>query len=142
MRFADWPLATKTVVVCVGLAAALALVLTTMGYLQASRGLREQAEAALHSDALLVADAIDNWHGERLGDLEILARLPAIRRVLEPDASPAAVSAAQDALDAVDSMRRELDSVGCSTQRASSSCPATAATSARPCRSGTISRSP
>jgi PAS domain S-box-containing protein len=112
MRFADWPLATKTVVVCVGLAAALALVLTTMGYLQASRGLREQAEAALHSDALLVADAIDNWHAERLGDLEILARLPAIRRVLEPDPSPAAISAAQDALDAVDTMRDELDSVG------------------------------
>ena len=57
-----------------------------MGYLQASRGLREQAEAALHSDALLVADAIDNWHADRLGDLEILARLPAIRRdSFQPD---------------------------------------------------------
>ena len=77
MRFADWPLATKTVVVFLELAALLALVLTALGYYRASQGLREQAEAALGSDALLVANAIDNWHAERLGDLQILSQNPA-----------------------------------------------------------------
>src|SRR5579885_2817728 len=113
MRFADWPVAVKMVVVFVGIMAALALALTAMGYRQASQGLREQAEAALFSDALLVGGAIDDWHAERLGDLQILAQQPSVQGALGGgDVPPAAVSAAQGALDAVDNLRDDLDSVG------------------------------
>ena len=52
-----------------GLAAALAIGLTAMGYIQAAQGLREQAEATLSSDALVVTTSIDDWHSQRLASL-------------------------------------------------------------------------
>jgi len=65
-----------------GVAAALAIGLTTMGYIQAAQGLREQAEATLSSDALVVTTSIDDWNSQRLASLATLARLPAIQQTL------------------------------------------------------------
>jgi diguanylate cyclase (GGDEF)-like protein/PAS domain S-box-containing protein len=65
-----------------GVAAALAIGLTAMGYVQAAQGLREQAEATLSSDALVVTTSIDDWNGQRLASLATLARLPAVQQTL------------------------------------------------------------
>jgi hypothetical protein len=42
-RFEDWPIALKLIAYCAGLAAALAIGLTAMGYIQAAQGLSERA---------------------------------------------------------------------------------------------------
>jgi len=55
MRLRTWPVAAKLVGLCVGVAAAVAIGLTSLGYTLASGGLKQQAEAALWSDGLLVA---------------------------------------------------------------------------------------
>jgi methyl-accepting chemotaxis protein len=93
--------AAKIVGLCVGVAAAVAVGLTALGYTQASAGLRQQAEAALGSDGLLVARQIDAWNAKRLTDVQSLAKLPAVRRVLEDgvNADPADVQSAQDAMN-------------------------------------------
>jgi len=72
----------KLIVHSGGVAAALAIGLTTMGYIQAAQGLREQAEATLSSDALVVTTSIDDWNSQRLASLATLARLPAIQQTL------------------------------------------------------------
>jgi methyl-accepting chemotaxis protein len=114
-RIGDWPLALRLVALSMVIAGALALGLTTLGYVYASGGLRQQAEATLGSDALLVGNTVDAWNSERLGDLRTLAALPAVRRVaaLGPDAAdPADVHTAQDALDAVAGAARGTESIG------------------------------
>ena len=40
-RFDDWPMALKLIAYCAGLAAALAIGLTVMGYVQAAQGLKQ-----------------------------------------------------------------------------------------------------
>src|SRR5215475_12459260 len=67
-RIRTWPVAAKLVGLCVGVAAVLAVSLTALGYTQASTGLKQQAEAALYSDGLLVAHEVDAWHDRNLGD--------------------------------------------------------------------------
>ncbi len=84
----DWPLAAKVVLLCVTLSAALAVVLTVMGYRQASDGLHQQAEAAVGSDAQLVANTVDGWNAKRLSDVQAAASLPVMRRILEAGSSP------------------------------------------------------
>ncbi|MBV9134273.1 MAG: methyl-accepting chemotaxis protein [Chloroflexi bacterium] len=98
-----WPVATKIVGLCVGVAAAVAIGVTALGYTQASAGLKQQAEAALGSDGLLVANQVDAWNAKRLSDVQSLAALPSVRRVLEGGASPdpVDVQAAQDAMDVI-----------------------------------------
>ena len=98
-----WPVATKIVGLCVGVAAAVAVGLTTLGYTQAASGLKQQAEAALWSDGLVVANQVDAWNDKRLIDVQSLAALPAVRRALEngANADPADVQAAQDAMNVV-----------------------------------------
>jgi len=101
-RFRTWPVAAKLVALCVGVAAALAVGLTFLGYTQAANGLKQQAEAALASDALLVANDVDGWHAKHMSDVEALASLGVVQRVLEAggpaNANPADVQATQDAL--------------------------------------------
>ena len=94
-------MAAKLVGLCVGVAAAVAVGLTVLGYTQASAGLKQQAEAALWSDGLLVSDQVDAWNAKRLADVQSLAALPAVRRALEagPAANPADATAAQEAMD-------------------------------------------
>src|SRR3982751_5397424 len=102
-RVRTWPVAAKLVGLCVGVAASVALGLTILGYTQASAGLKQQAEAALWSDGLLVANQVDDWNAKRLTDVESLAALPAVRRAVEAgaDADPYDVQAAQDAINVV-----------------------------------------
>lgn len=101
LRVRTWPVATKIVGLCVAIAASIAVGLTALGYTQASAGLKQQAEAALWSDGLLVAGQVDNWNAKRLSDVQSLASLPAVRRALEGGsaADPADVQAAQDAMN-------------------------------------------
>src|SRR5262249_21602819 len=74
-RIGDWPMALKLVLHTAGLAAALAVGLTAMGYIQAAQGLSERAEAALSSDALVVTTAIDDWNTQHLASLRGCRRL-------------------------------------------------------------------
>jgi methyl-accepting chemotaxis protein len=110
LRITSWSVAAKIVVLCVGVAAAVATGLTALGYTQASAGLKVQAEAALGSDGLLVANQVDAWNAKRLSDVQSLASLPAVQRVLEsqPKPDPADVAAAQDAMNV---MRASSDDV-------------------------------
>jgi methyl-accepting chemotaxis protein len=110
IRVRTWSVAVKLVVLCVGVAAAVAIGLTALGYTQASAGLKTQAEAALWSDGLLVSNQVDAWNAKRLADVETLAALPAVRRALEAgaNADPNDVRAAQDAMDV---MRASSDDV-------------------------------
>ncbi|HEV7666739.1 MAG TPA: methyl-accepting chemotaxis protein, partial [Chloroflexota bacterium] len=110
IRVRTWSVATKMVVLCVGVAAAVAVGLTGLGYTQASAGLKQQAEAGLWSDGLLVSNQVDAWNAKRLADVNTLASLPAVRRTLEAGqaADPADVQAAQDAMDV---MRTSSDDV-------------------------------
>ena len=110
LHISSWPVAAKIVGLCVGMAASLAIGLTVLGYTQASAGLQTQAEAALGSDGLLVANQVDDWNNKRLSDVQSLAVLPAVQRVLEygDRADPADVQAAQDAMNV---MRNSSDDV-------------------------------
>src|ERR1051326_6836803 len=70
-----WSVATKIVGLCVGVAAAGAVGLTTLGYTQAASGLKQQAEAALWSDGLVVANQVDAWNDKRLRSEEHTSEL-------------------------------------------------------------------
>jgi methyl-accepting chemotaxis protein len=100
LRVRTWPVAAKIVGLCIAIAASIAVGLTVLGYTQASAGLKQQAEAALWSDGLLVANQVDNWNEKRLADVQSLAALPAVRRAVEygSAADAADVQAAQDAM--------------------------------------------
>src|ERR1043165_2040227 len=112
---AHWPVAVKFIAVCVGTSAALAIGLSSMGYLQARDGLQQQAEAALTSDALLVTNTVDDWHTQRWHDLQVGAGLPAVQRVVAAGsveaADPNDVELAQDALNSLQAASPEVDSV-------------------------------
>jgi len=103
IRIRTWPIATKLVALCIGIAVSVAIGLTALGYTQAAAGLKQQAEAALGSDGLLVASQVDAWNSKRLSDVQALAALPAVRRVLEAgvDADPVTVQAALDAMEVI-----------------------------------------
>ncbi len=113
-RISDWPMALKLIVYTVGLAAALAVGLTAMGYIQAAQGLSERAEAALSADALVVTTAIDDWNAQRLSSIQIIARLPAVWRLLasEPDAMLVEdEQTARESLSALDAPGEDVESV-------------------------------
>ncbi|TMA26560.1 MAG: HAMP domain-containing protein [Deltaproteobacteria bacterium] len=105
-------LATKIVALCVALAAALAAALTVQGYFQASAGLREQAEAAIQSDGLVVVDAVDGWNSQRIRDLEMLARFPEMGRTVSAQAKPAEVAIVREALASMAASDPDVDSIG------------------------------
>ena len=115
LRFRTWPVAAKLVALCVGVAAALAVGLTVLGYTQASSGLKQQAEAALGSDALLVANKVDDWHAKHMSDVDALASMNVVQRVLEAggpaSADPADVQATQDAIDIMRSVGTDILSI-------------------------------
>jgi methyl-accepting chemotaxis protein len=103
MRIRTWPVATKLVALCIGIAIAMAVGLTALGYTQAAAGLKQQAEAGLGSDGLLVANQVDAWNAKRLSDVQALAALPAVRRALEGGeaVNPKSVQATHDAMDVI-----------------------------------------
>src|SRR5689334_15352916 len=77
-----WPVAIKFIALCVGTSAALAIGLSSMGYLEARDGLQQQAQSALTSDALIVTNGIDDWHARRWHDLQLVASMPVVQRVV------------------------------------------------------------
>lgn len=111
-RPGDWRLATKVAVLCVGIAGALALGMMALTYVQTTDGLQREAEAALSSDAVLVANSVDQWNEQRLLDLEALASLPAVRRVTSAgqSASPEDVRVVQELLNAHEHVRPDVNS--------------------------------
>src|SRR2546428_13504921 len=82
-------LATKVILLSVGISAILAAGLTFLGYRKAARGLRSRTETALAADSSLTANLIDSWIRERIGSLPALGRRGPHRRALETAASPA-----------------------------------------------------
>ena len=89
-RVGSWPVATKLVALCVGVAIVLSISLTGIGYVKASQGLQAQADFALSSDAQLVGSGIDDWAGEHLRSAAAMASVPAVKRLIaQGDATPA-----------------------------------------------------
>jgi methyl-accepting chemotaxis protein len=99
-------LGTKVLVLCLGIAFALATALTALGYSTTRAGLREQAETAMAADASGLADATDRWNEGRLRVLQALAASPASRRALQagPDVADELLSTAAAADTDVDSI--------------------------------------
>jgi len=110
-RPGDWSLATKTTAMCVALGALLAAALMLQGYSFAAEGLREQAEAALGSDARLVHDFVDGWNAQRLTELRALSRLAAVRSVAAGKANAASMAAAAEALASIAASSKDVDSI-------------------------------
>jgi methyl-accepting chemotaxis protein len=107
-------LGTKVLILCLGIAFALATTLTALGYSKARGGLREQAEGAMAADASGVADATDRWNEEKLRVLQALAVSPVLRRVLQAGqaAQPADLAAADAVLATVAAADPDVDSIG------------------------------
>jgi diguanylate cyclase (GGDEF)-like protein/PAS domain S-box-containing protein len=113
-RIGDWPMALKLVAHCAGIAAALAVGLTAMGYIQAAQGLSERAEAALSADALVVTTAIDDWNAHRLSSIQAIARLPAVWRLLASEPDPMRVEdeqTARESLSVLNAPGEDVESV-------------------------------
>ncbi len=104
-------LGTKVLLLCVGIAAALAAALTALGYSKARAGLREQAEDAMTAEAKGVGDAIDRWNEGRLRVLQALAASLALRHALQP-VRPADAAAADEALSIAAATEPDVDSIG------------------------------
>jgi hypothetical protein len=114
LRVQHWPLAAKIIGLCVTTATVLAIVLTSMAYLQASHALQRQADAALASDGQLVANSIDAWHEQHLKAVLALAKLSVVHDALTseaPDEDPS-VPAADQALTAVSQAYPDSTSFG------------------------------
>jgi methyl-accepting chemotaxis protein len=77
----DWPLGLKVQALSIGVALALAVGLTTIGYLKASDALQAQAESSLRADGQLTAKSVDAWNAAQLQDVSRLAGLPVVQRV-------------------------------------------------------------
>ena len=107
-------LATKVILLSVGISAILAASLTFLGYHKAARGLRSRTETALAADSSLTANLIDSWMRERMGSLRALGRLGAIRRALETAASPARedLEATDRALTDGAALAPDIESIG------------------------------
>ncbi|TMB27403.1 MAG: HAMP domain-containing protein [Deltaproteobacteria bacterium] len=107
-------LATKVILLSVGISAILAAGLTFLGYRKAARGLRSRTETALAADSSLTANLIDSWMRERMGSLRALGRLGAIRRALETAASPARedLEATDRALTDGAALAPDIESIG------------------------------
>ncbi len=109
----DWSIAGKMIALCVGIAVALAVGLTSLAYFQTTKGLREQAESSLRTDGLLVLKSIDDWSTARVVDTQILAGLPAVRAVMESPASPRAedVSSVKGAMKTMQESIKEMQNL-------------------------------
>lgn len=112
-RLQNLSVTTRIIGLCVGLSAAIVITLTVIGYQLAADGLREQAQATLASDALVVANTVDQWNTNRLEALQTLASLPAFARFLEasPTTRASLMATVQDSLTSVDALAADMDSV-------------------------------
>jgi methyl-accepting chemotaxis protein len=83
MRPRNWSLAWRITFLCVGLLVPVVLLLTAVGYYQATQGLQKEAANALAADAEIVVQALDGWNRARLDEERSIAAMPAVRRLLE-----------------------------------------------------------
>ncbi len=106
-------LAAKIVLHSVGIAAALALSLTLIGYRKSVQGLGERSAKVLESEATLNASLVDTWARDRLAGLRALANLRPVRRLLETAAAPVEVDldAADTAMGDAIALAPEIQSV-------------------------------
>src|SRR4051794_22647936 len=112
-RPVNWPLAIKIAAFTVAMCFFEALTLAALGYVRASDGLREQAQAALGADALVAVNSVDSWHEQRLSNLQGLALIPQVELYLEANGSERAefAAAVQTALINLDRIDTDVDSV-------------------------------
>jgi methyl-accepting chemotaxis protein len=110
LRPGNWPLWTKITALCVGLLAPTVLALTTIGYIHAVQGLRDEAQSTLRADAEVVVNAIDGWNRARLDEERAIAHMPAVRRALASATTPAEGDL-QDVDDVIFSLKRALGDV-------------------------------
>lgn len=106
-------LASKVALLSVACAGVLAVTLTYRSYLLATAALRSEAESAMRADARQVASYVDVWNAQRLHDLEALAKLGSVARLLESHgkASEADLQSATDALDTLAEATSDVESI-------------------------------
>jgi methyl-accepting chemotaxis protein len=86
LRFSSpqhWSVATRITSACIGILLVFGAVVTAIGYTNASRGLAEQANARLGSDATVVARIVDDWNNKHVQLAHASAHLPVLVRGLE-----------------------------------------------------------
>ena len=81
-------LAARIGLLSVGVAAALSLSLTWLGYRKAVQGLRERSERSLLAEARLGQSLVAGWAQNRLQGVRAMAGLRPVRRVLETAVAP------------------------------------------------------
>lgn len=96
----QWPLVTRIAALCISIALVLALGVTAISYVAASRGLSEQADARLGSDGAVVARLVDDWNAKHMQLAHSVATLPILARTLEAgdNASDADIAAVTEIL--------------------------------------------
>jgi diguanylate cyclase (GGDEF)-like protein len=99
-RFVDWSLRTKVIVASVSMCALLAVSLTVIAYNRASHGLQQQAGTALNADAQLMTLRLHEYDAERISDVQRLAGMAALARMLTSTAAmqPSDVAAVEEAM--------------------------------------------
>jgi C4-dicarboxylate-specific signal transduction histidine kinase len=112
-RVSDWPLATKITANAVGMCALLALVMGTLGYARGTEGLRDEAQAAIRADSLVVTSAVDDWNEQRIRDLQGLARVGSLSDYLEASSSlrPTLDGPVEAVLTTLNEIVPEVDSI-------------------------------
>jgi methyl-accepting chemotaxis protein len=83
VRLSDRPLVARIVGLSVGISLLMAVGVTAIGYTNASRGLNDQGEARLASDAYVLTSALDRWNLERLEAAHAMANVKALARALD-----------------------------------------------------------
>ena len=106
-------LAARIGLLSVGVAAALSLSVTVIGYRKAVEGLRARSEMALGAEALLTGSLVDDWARDRLQGLRALAGLRPVRRLLETAVAPSAddLLAADGAMADATTFAPEIESI-------------------------------
>ena len=103
VRLSDRPLVGRIVALSVGISLLMAVGVTAIGYSNASRGLNDQGEARLASDAYVLTSALDRWNLERLEATHALANVKALGRALDVGSAytPEDEATVNDAISAV-----------------------------------------
>jgi len=106
-------LATRMMLLSMGVSGALAFGLTWLGYRKAATGLRAKVRLALDSEGLLTTTVVDNWISERLTTLRGVASLRSVRTVLDTAASLARedVNATNGALADISAVATEIETI-------------------------------
>src|SRR3954454_9626809 len=106
-------LATKMMLLSMGVSGVLAFGLTWLGYRKAATGLRAKARLALDGEGVLTTTVVDNWIAERLTTLRGVASLRSVRTILDSAASLARkdVNATSGALADISAVAAEIETI-------------------------------